>query len=113
VIYHNGGGNIPLPKFDPKLDTAENFLPELEVYMRSDWVLMLSPIFNHDAKQLLWWRQTRMVVKSWRDFKNHFRGFFASGSEMHFPGIIIDASTSNIEVISNVCFQNALNVSTP
>jgi hypothetical protein len=89
VIYYNGGGNIPLPKFDPKLDTAENFLSELEVYMRrkriplEDWVLMLSPIFNHNPKQILWWRRTRMVVKSWSDFVNHFRGFFASRSEMH------------------------------
>jgi hypothetical protein len=59
-IIFQSGGSVPMPKFNPKLETAEHFLSELEVYMHhkcsppEDWTLMLSPIFNQDPDQCLW-----------------------------------------------------------
>jgi hypothetical protein len=32
-IRFQSGGSVPMPKFNPKLETAEHFLSELEVYM--------------------------------------------------------------------------------
>jgi hypothetical protein len=86
-IIFQSGGSVPMPKFNPKLETAEHFLSELEVYMRrkrsppENWTLMLSPIFNQDSDQSLWWKRARMVAKSWETFKQHFRAFYWSDSD--------------------------------
>jgi hypothetical protein len=87
TIIFQSGGSVPMPKFNPKLETAEHFLSELEVYMRrkrsppEDWTLMLSPIFNQDPDQSLWGKRARMVAKSWETFKQHFRAFYGSDSD--------------------------------
>jgi hypothetical protein len=86
-IIFQSGGSIPMPKFNSKLETAEHFLSELEMYMRrkrcppEDWTLMLSPIFNQDPDQSLWWKRARMVAKTWELFKEHFRAFYGSESD--------------------------------
>jgi len=77
-IIYQAASNIPTPKFDPKLETAEYFIDEVEVYMRrkripqEDWVIMLSQVFNQDSEQSIWWKRAKMVAKTWDDFKSHF-----------------------------------------
>jgi hypothetical protein len=43
--------------------------------------MLLSPIFNQDPDQSLWWKRARMVAKSWETFKQHFRAFYGSDSD--------------------------------
>ncbi|OXA42678.1 Activity-regulated cytoskeleton-associated protein [Folsomia candida] len=77
IIYHSVG-NIPPPKFSPNLDTAENFLQELEGFMRrkrlapEDWILMLPSVFSSDRKQSTWWQRTKLMAKTWDEFKSNF-----------------------------------------
>jgi hypothetical protein len=86
-IIFQSGGNVPAPTFNPKLETAGNFIRELELYLRrkripyEDWTLMLSPIFNKDLEQALWWKRAKMVAHDWESFKKHFLGFYGSESE--------------------------------
>jgi hypothetical protein len=68
LIIFQFGCNIPAPIFHPKLETADNFIRELEMYLRrkrnpyEEWTLMVSPIFNKDVDQALWWKRAKMVV---------------------------------------------------
>jgi hypothetical protein len=86
-IIFQTGSSIPAPIFNPKLETADNFIRELEMYLRrkripyEDWTLMLSPIFNKDVDQALWWKRAKMVAHDWETFKKHFLSFYGSESE--------------------------------
>jgi hypothetical protein len=42
---------------------------------------MLSPIFNKDVDQALWWKRAKMVAHDWATFKSHFLSFYGSESE--------------------------------
>ncbi|OXA37223.1 Activity-regulated cytoskeleton-associated protein [Folsomia candida] len=88
VVFHSGG-NLPVPKFVPHLDSPENFMRELELYMKrkrvmsEDWVLMLPTIFNQDKHQSLWWQSTKLSVSSWLDFKHEFFRMYGSTVNKH------------------------------
>jgi hypothetical protein len=88
VIYQSVG-NIPVPKFRPHLETPENFLSELELYMKrkrvmpEDWILMLPSVFDKDFNQNLWWQSTKLVVKTWSDFRSEFLLMFGSNMDKH------------------------------
>lgn len=88
VIYQSVG-NIPIPKFRPYLETPENFLKEVELYMKrkrvmpEDWILMLPSVFKQDKHQSLWWQSTKLVVNSWDDFKSEFLQMYGSEMDKH------------------------------
>jgi hypothetical protein len=88
VIYQSVG-NIPVPKFRPHLETPENFLKEIELYMKrkrvmpEDWILMLPSIFNQDFNQQLWWQSTKLVVHTWEQFKSEFLKMYGSNMDKH------------------------------
>lgn len=69
VVFHSGG-NLPVPKFSPTLDSPESFMKELELYMKrkrvmsSDWILMLPTVFEQDKQQKLWWQSTKLWWQS-------------------------------------------------
>ncbi|OXA54334.1 Activity-regulated cytoskeleton-associated protein [Folsomia candida] len=88
VVFHSGG-NLPVPKFVAALDSPENFMRELELYMKrkrvmsDDWVLMLPSIFNQDKDQNLWWQSTKLSVSNWSDFRNAFMLMYGSTMTKH------------------------------
>lgn len=88
VLFHSVG-NIPPPKFNPNIDSAENFLKELENHMerkrfiRKDWILSLPAVFNQDSNQALWWQRTKLFAHTWDEFKQHFITMYASDSDVH------------------------------
>ena len=90
IILHSGGGNVPMPKFNSKLDTAETFLLELESYMKrrrypeEDWVVCLSPVFNQDESQTLWWKRSKLFIKTWMEFKENFMAMYGCRENKHF-----------------------------
>jgi len=85
LLYKFGGhAKIPVPKFDPNLDLASQFLDDLEVYMKQlrlapdDWISQLSLVFSKNSTQALWWKRTRILVKSWLEFKTQFLEMYGS-----------------------------------
>jgi len=88
-IIYQAAGNVPLPKFNPQLDTAENFISDIQIYMKrkrfapDDHVLMLTPIFDQDKSQLLWWKHAKTVVNTWDDFKAHFLSMYGNEEDRH------------------------------
>jgi hypothetical protein len=86
-IIYQAVGNIPPPKFFPHVETAENFLLELDSYMRrkrlapEDWILLLPSVFSTDKTQSVWWQRTKLIAKTWDDFKQHFILMYGSDSD--------------------------------
>ena len=86
VVFHSVG-NIPVPKFKPKLETAEHFLKEVEHYLRrkkhlpEDWLLVLPSIFNQEKSQSLWWHRTKLIVNTWDEFKEEFKKMYGSETQ--------------------------------
>jgi len=88
-IIYQAAGNIPMPKFNPTLDSAEQYVQDLEIYMRrkrivaADHILMLTPIFEQDKEQKLWWKHAKTVVTTWEEFKVHFLAMYGNEADHH------------------------------
>jgi hypothetical protein len=80
-------GHIPPPKFNQDLETASNFLHELELYFKQKKVhqderlLHLSSIFKGNDELELWWLRTKLIVGNWEGFIDHFTQMFGSLSD--------------------------------
>jgi hypothetical protein len=87
-IYHTVG-NLPLPKFRQETESADNFILELEAYMKrkrfvpEEWILTLPSIFNQDPHQSLWWQRTKLFAHTWEQFKEQFLKMYGSSSNQH------------------------------
>lgn len=51
--------------------------------MPEEWILMLPQVFEKDHGQSLWWRRTKLIVKTWDEFKSEFTEMYGSDSNKH------------------------------
>ena len=80
-------GHIPPPKFNQELETADNFLHELELYFKQKKVhpderlLHLSFIFKGNDELELWWLRTKLIATNWDGFIHDFTQMYGSDSD--------------------------------
>jgi hypothetical protein len=76
---------VSIPCYDSTRMTPEAFLLEVEEHLtwknadKSSWLLLVTRMFKKDSDISRWWRETKLCIKSWDEFKAAFMKYEQSG----------------------------------